>query len=278
MLELGIYIAAADGSVEDVEVDQVAHFLESQFLLDPADTRRLEALKRVFVARPPSITGLGKRLQTNLTRQQREAVGRFLIGIAAANGNIDRKEVTALRSAYRALDIEVDHLNKLLEEFRRASQEPIEVQQADETSARGEAIPPKPKPQETGGFKLDQNLLRQLMADTKVVAQMLGDAMLNGDRSLTDEEGSPRPFQVIPLKDPRFGNLDVRYHNILSRLLTRPIRLRTDFDSLARELKLMPDGALDAINEWSFDTFGDPIIVDQGGELEIQSHLLESQQ
>ena len=32
MLELGIYVAAADGSVEDVEVDQVARFLESQFL------------------------------------------------------------------------------------------------------------------------------------------------------------------------------------------------------------------------------------------------------
>ena len=278
MLELGIYIAAADGSIEDVEVDQIAHFLESQFLLDPPDSRRLEALKRVFVARPPSITGLGKRLETNLTREQREAVGRFLIGIAAANGNIDRKEVTALRSAYRALDIEVDHLNKLLEEFRRASQEPIEVQRADETSERGESIPARRETQEPGGFKLDQNLLRQLMAETKIVAQILGDAMLNGDGSLTDEKDSPRPFQAIPLKDPRFGNLDVRYHNILSRLLTRPIRQRTEFDSLARELKLMPDGALDAINEWSFDVFGDPIILDQGGDLEIQSHLLESQQ
>jgi hypothetical protein len=39
----------------------------------------------------------------------------------------------------------------------------------------------------------------------------------------------------------------------------------------------MPDGALDAINDWSFDAFDDPIIVDQGGELEIQSHLLEGQ-
>ena len=87
MLELGIYVAAADGSVEDVEVDQVARFLESQFLLDPPDARRLEALKRVFVARPPSLAGLGKRLQTALTREQREAVGRFLTGIAAANGS-----------------------------------------------------------------------------------------------------------------------------------------------------------------------------------------------
>ena len=43
MLELGVYVAAADGTVEDVEIDQVARFLESQFLLDPPDARRLEA-------------------------------------------------------------------------------------------------------------------------------------------------------------------------------------------------------------------------------------------
>ena len=41
-----------------------------------------------------------QRPQTTLTREQREAVGRFLTGIAAANGIIERKEVTALRSAY----------------------------------------------------------------------------------------------------------------------------------------------------------------------------------
>ena len=97
MLELGVYIAAADGTVEDVEIDQIARFLESQFLLDPPDSRRLEALKRVFASRPPSLAGLGKRLQTTLAREQREAVGRFLTGIAAANGIIDRKEVSALR-------------------------------------------------------------------------------------------------------------------------------------------------------------------------------------
>jgi uncharacterized tellurite resistance protein B-like protein len=278
MLELGIYIAAADGSIEDVEVDQIAHFLESQFLLDPPDSRRLEALKRVFVARPPLITGLGKRLEANLTREQREAVGRFLIGIAAANGNIDRKELTALRSAYRALGIEVDHLNKLLEEFRRASQEPIEVQRADETSERGEAIPPKPKAQETGGFTFDQSLLRRLMDETKIVAEILGKAMLDGDVSPADEVGSPQPISIVPLKDPRFGTLDIRFHHVLSKLLTRPCWGRAEFDSLARDLKLMPNGALDAINEWSSDAFDDPIIVDQGDELEIQSHLFESQQ
>ena len=156
MLELGVYIAAADGSVDDVEVDQVARFLESQFLLDPPDARRLEALKRVFTARPPTLAGLGKRLQTALSREQREAVGRFLTGIAAANGIIDRKEVTALRTAYRALDIGVDQLNSLLDEFRRSSQEPIEVERGEPSAESGEAIPARGGRNRSDGFALDE--------------------------------------------------------------------------------------------------------------------------
>ena len=147
MLELGMYIAASDGQVDDEEVDQIARFLESQFRLDPPDARRLQALKSVFLRRPPSITGLGKRLQKVLNREQRESLGSFLTGIAAANGIIARSEITALRNAYRALDIDVEHLNRSLEEFRLASQQPVEIQRGDSNTQREEnAFLPGPKP------------------------------------------------------------------------------------------------------------------------------------
>ncbi len=276
MLELGVYIAAADGAVEDAEAEQIAHFLESQFLLDPADSQRLEALKRVLVARPLAIIGLGKRLQSTLTKDQRESVARFLTGIAAANGVIDRKELTALRSAYRALDIEFDHLNKLLEEFRRASQEPIEVQRGDHSSAQGEPIPARAVAKETGGFTLDEGLLRRLMADTKAVAEMLGEAMRDAD--VGGGEDADGLLTAAPLDDFRFDGLDFRFHGILSRLLSRPLWQRADYESLAREFSLMPDGTLDAVNTWSYDIFNDAIIVDDGDVFEVQTHLLENQQ
>ena len=271
MLELGTYIAAADGSVDDVEVDQVARFLESQFLLGPPDSRRLEALKRVFIARPPTLAGLGKRLQTALSREQREAVGRFLTGIAAANGIIDRKEVTALRTAYRALDIGVDQLNSLLDEFRRLSQEPIEVERAEPAVESGEAIPPRVPASRSDGFTLDESVLRRLMAETEKVAEMLGEAMR--EEGLADEA---EQLSVAPLVDPRFEALDSRFHTILSRLLGRPAWPRAEFESLARDCGVMPAGALDAVNAWAYDLFDDPILVEQDELLEVQAHLLEA--
>ena len=181
MLELGIYIAAADGAVDDRAVDQVARFIESQFLLDPPEVRRLEALKRIFVTRPPTLGGLGKRLQSTLTHDQREAVGRFLAGVALANGIIDRKGISALKNAYRSLDIGVDQLNMLIEEARRASDDPVEVERGDDTASPGELIPPRLQPGRPTGIVLDDRRLSAILAETQVVIETLGKAMLDPD-------------------------------------------------------------------------------------------------
>jgi hypothetical protein len=60
-------------------------------------------------------------------------------------------------------------------------------------------------------------------------------------------------------------------------LLTRPVWNRAEFDSLARDLKLMPAGALDAVNTWAYELFDDPIVAERGDELLIQSQLVEGQ-
>jgi uncharacterized tellurite resistance protein B-like protein len=137
MLELGVFVAAADGEVEDIEVDHIARFLESQFLLDPTDTRRLEARKQVLLSRPPSIAGIAKRLQAVLNEEQRQGVGQFLVGVAAANGSIDKKEITALRNAYKALDIPAIRLNQLLDDIRRVAPDPIADDRVDQDQAGG---------------------------------------------------------------------------------------------------------------------------------------------
>ncbi len=198
MLELGIFIAASDGDVDDKEVNLVARFLESQFQLDRAETKRLESLKRVFMARPPSLSGLGKVLQTSLTREQRETVGRFLTGIAAANGIIDRKELAALRSAYRALDIGVDQLNSFVAEFQRETLDPVEIQKGEEYLDSGETIPARPGP--AAGIVFDAGRLERIMRETQDVWVTLGNAM-----QCDDEEGlepsSPATVERPTIRD-----------------------------------------------------------------------------
>jgi hypothetical protein len=113
------------------------------------------------------------------------------------------------------------------------------------------------------------------MEDTKRVAEMLGAAM--GDGNLNDEEDQLANVPAVPIHDPRFGTLDTQFHGLLSRLLGRRVWQRSEFDSMARELRLMPAGALDAVNSWSYERFDDPILVEDGDELKVEFNLLDNQ-
>ncbi len=141
MLELGMFIAAADEKIDKDEVDHIASFLESQFLLDPRDARRLEALKSLLMVQPPSITGTGKRLKAILNEFELESIGQFLFGVAAASGSVEKSEIAALRSAYRALGIDPKSLDGLLVEHVRALKEPVEVRVTEAPIRDGESIP-----------------------------------------------------------------------------------------------------------------------------------------
>ncbi len=283
MLELGMFIAASDGQVDDEEVDRIAGFLESQFRLDREDARRLQGLKSVLRKRPPPISGLGRHLQKVLNREQRESLGSFLAGIAAANGIVARKQLTALRTAYKALDIDLEHLNRSLEAIRLASLEPVEIQTGDATTEGKELIPPRRQITKRAGFHLDETRLCQIMRDTQEVGDLLRAAMLG---EFQDEEHEIEPAgpdrkddhaEFHDVQDGRISDLDGRFHAILLELLERPFWTKAELDSVARRHKLMPLSACEAINTWSEDCLSDLLILEQGDGYAIQSQLLKSE-
>ena len=49
---------------------------------------------------------------------------------------------------------------------------------------------------------------------------------------------------------------------------------RTQWDGLCSELGLMPEGALEEINAWAIERFGDPLLEDADGEVLIDPHRL----
>lgn len=69
--------------------------------------------------------------------------------------------------------------------------------------------------------------------------------------------------------------MNPRFHQVMSSLLDRPKWHRAEFDALMRNHNLMPAGTLDSINDWAYSLFDDPIIVEHGDELEIDSRLME---
>jgi uncharacterized tellurite resistance protein B-like protein len=273
LLELGMFVAAADGKIEEDEVNHIAAFLESQFLLDPPDARRLEALKRVFLRQHPTLAGIGKRLQAVLNAHQLETVGQFLVGVASANGTIEKNEVTALRKAYKALGIELKSLDRALVEYNRRSKELVEVLPPADSQTTGEAIPVRESSVPQPAFHLDVAVLERLMRETRQVSILIGEAM-------TDEESDVRNGDeisvetLLPPAEPCFNGLDSRYGVVLAVLCTKTSWSWGEFDALVRRHLLMPSGTLEVINGWAFEQFDDPLLEHAGDDLIVHTGLL----
>ncbi len=120
VLELGFAVAAADGVITENESTGISRFLEGRFELDQAETERLKRLHNVFLARHPSLSGIGKRLMDKLATAERETVGRYLVGVAAADGTINAATMKSLRAGYRAIGLSTEHLEKVLETLDRS--------------------------------------------------------------------------------------------------------------------------------------------------------------
>ena len=61
---------------------------------------------------------------------------------------------------------------------------------------------------------------------------------------------------------------------LLRHLATRPVWTRAEFDSLANSLGVLPNGALESLNDAAFDTCGESLI-EGDGVLEINPDVLQ---
>jgi hypothetical protein len=86
------------------------------------------------------------------------------------------------------------------------------------------------------------------------------------------------PMEAKGLADERFPGLESQYIEIVDFFLERDGRVdKEEFDALASKLGTFPDGALEAINDWAFSQFDEPLI-EEGEPLMMQVHLLKQLQ
>lgn len=286
IFRLGYYVAAADGAVDRREIDHLVTFLRDHFALGPDGARRIEAVRALLEPLPPtSLAGLGADLQTKVAAGDRELVGRVLVGVAAVDGSIGRREVGALRAAYRSLGLDPAGLEALLRDLQPPPGPHPDVEVPAEARAVPEARPsetPAVDAPSVGVVSIDPERLKRVLGETRDVARILGEAMKDGDRD--DEPApTPRPAPVPPPPaegaDRRFEGLAPRYRGAAGELLARPEWSRDDFDDLARRHTLMPSSLVEVVNDWAQDRLGDLLLEPTGdgddAPLRVQGHLLD---
>jgi hypothetical protein len=115
----------------------------------------------------------------------------------------------------------------------------------------------------THGATLDPSRIQSVLADTRQAFDALSDV-------LEDDEEPPPVKPSMPTNE-----LDAAHAKLLSRLLERPSWTRDEFEAVTRELGLMPDGALESLNDWAFDNF-DEALIDEGDPLVLNASCIEA--
>jgi hypothetical protein len=267
-----IAIVLACGDAAEGRSERIARELGDRLQLTPAETARVGARHRVMCGHPLPLTVL-TRLGQSMSVEERSAVATMAATVAAACDALERASVTALERLYDAFAIERHELYAVLHQAAantaaRAT-EPVVVEEATTPIARFQIPPPSAVPVPRAGFAVDMERVSAILRETREVAHVL--APIYED----DAPSAAQPVAEVPLapSGSRLQGLGTDYAHLLEALCGRERWSRADYEAKARDFGLLPDGAIEAINEWAYDAFGDELIED-GDPLIINIALL----
>ncbi|MGE5313932.1 MAG: TerB N-terminal domain-containing protein [Acidobacteriota bacterium] len=248
VLHLASAVAVADGTVDESEERRLEEHLESWFQLGVDEKARLRAHTQWLLTSFPGINGTKKRIEV-LEQNHRESLGRFLVGIAQADGYIDPTEMKILTKIYEMLGLDAQ---SLFSHVHKAAVEPVTVQTADFIKPQGYAIPiPPPKP--AIGISIDMSRVEAKLAETVAVS-----AILNNIFTEDEQTSVPPVASAQSSTEATIGGLDSDSFRFMQILSSKLVWTREELERLASEHSLMLDGTLDTINDASFDYFGGP--------------------
>jgi hypothetical protein len=210
-----------------------------------------------------------KRMLGEATLEERELCAWSATVATGATGTVGKPQIAVLEAIHDALSIP----RKALYAGLHAGLGEASVS-ADEPVAVSEGLPevlhpiPRPPAAETAGPDVDQ--LARIRAETERVSALLADVFAENEAVPAMPEHTGEGLLV---------GLDAEHSALVTRLLARPEWPRKEFDAAAIAVGLMPDGAMETINEWAFDRYGDALVDDEEPvvvKLELLSDDLEA--
>jgi uncharacterized tellurite resistance protein B-like protein len=254
-------MATGDGSIAEPEQAFLLRRVESLVDLHPGEHTRLAAHVRWLLQSRVGVGGLKERIQA-LDSNQREHLADFAIGVTSADGRVDGKEVRLLQRVFTLLGIDPATVYSRLHALEGPGSS------ADATARPGRS-PMGTRASANDGSStravtLDPERLRAKMAESEAVFGVLKDIFA------TEEESNAEP--TVPSTVGVWG-LDSAHSALVRHLVTKDTWDRPEFEDLARRLHLMPNGAVEAINEASFGAVGE-FLLEGDDVVEVRLGLL----
>jgi tellurite resistance protein len=247
---LSALVSQIDGEVSISEERIILKNIQSQNHLTEAEKKSLSSFAVWCLKNPQSNVGIKQRL-TSATIEEKAQIAKLVVSIAQADGNIAIQEIKQIEKLYTMIGLERQQLLSDLHQ-QTSSDDPIIV--SDGTEETIYSLPKKPK-QETTGFSIDHQKIQRLEEETRKVQSVLQTVFME------DELGQ---LEVTPMITPNnpVDNLTPVYKQLLESLIEHQTWTIQDYEQLCSDLKLMPNGAIEVLNDWSYNFANAPILED----------------
>lgn len=257
-VQLASAVAAADGEFSVAEMGHLRTSIQSWAHLTANQKKRLLAQLRLLMSAPASLISLKKKLEP-LSKAAREAIALFMMGVAHCDEVLHPQEIKLLEKAYRALGLDPGKVIADLHELGAGSV----THDASPTKAPSESI------------QLDAARLNQLRKETEKVSALLATIFDDANGGVTDAQ--PPDDEESTDTVPEFAGilgLDEAHSALARMLLSRPLWSRAELQDVSADLELMLDGALERINDASFEAH-DTALAEGDDPVEVNQEVLE---
>lgn len=264
-------LAVADGVVtNDACNEELAEFVSRFGPTSPVERIRLEAHGRWLKRGDP--IAINKALR--VLRKTDEAARRELCGMAtelicACGGGAPTVEMVAfLEKTYKGFGVSASDLFAILHARESVFvDEPVTVIAAG-AAAPGLAIPlPMAGGEVSPGVTLDAERIERIRSDTAKASSLLAGVFVEECAAVEE------PTAKAPPKHG-FAGLDAKHGDLLQILSGKGSWSRDEFGAACRAIGLLSGGALETLNEWAFERFGEAIAEDET-PIVINLQLLE---
>jgi uncharacterized tellurite resistance protein B-like protein len=288
VVEAAVCVAAADGDLDDATWDRFFNQVDQTAQCPPETAERLKMYARLLVA--DGERGIPSKARfARLSEEQRSGLASLVISLALADGKVTENEEIALTKVYKALGISIKTLDQLI----RPADPSANAAVATDAAASEPAEP---------AMVIDWAAVSALQAQTASVQSLLHQHLADEDTEEAASEpdviaaatGQEQVDQVAPALvtahlsegevlagDPGLlrqsalpAGLPAAEEAFLAHLpRTSPLA----WDDVVRIGQAQgvnfPRAAVDRINEWADDVFGD-VLLEGDGPLIFHHHLL----
>ncbi|MEA9731862.1 TerB N-terminal domain-containing protein [Xanthomonas campestris] len=236
-LQLASTVAQADGDFSAHEIEHLGREIDAWSHLSPADHKRLRA-HLVWLSQAPITLASLKRKLDPLDQTTKETIAASMASLAQSDGTVSPDEMRFLEKVYKTLGVET----------KRVFSDVHAVSAGRSTT----------KVEPTKQFRLDPKRIAELQHDTAKVSALLAGIFTEDVAEPVIEPQAP----ILPSQEPAATSgllgLDEAHSALLLLMLSRPNWTRSELEDGASDLELMLDGALEHINDASFDAYDIP--------------------